>query len=287
MNKLLHIAAASLLLCSCSRQPSDTDKIELMVSIEPQRQLLEQLIDSSFTVTTLLDRGADPETFEPSMKQRAAAERARVFFGTGKLPFEEGIVDEERFVDTYMTVKPIYGTHEHMHSHSHEGEDEHEHEMPDPHVWTSISAAADAANIMSLVLIRQFPEKAGDIYARNEKLQAHLDSMKTAIAARLDSAGNRTFGIWHPSLSYFADEFGLKQITVGQEGKEMSARQVRKVIDEARADSVRVLFFQREFDSRQAQTINDGIGSRLVTIDPLAYDWEGQINTIVDELTRP
>ena len=48
-----------------------------------------------------------------------------------------------------------------------------------------------------------------------------------------------------------------------------------------------VLFFQKEYDVRQAQSLNDAIGSRFIEIDPMAYDWETELIKISDELTRP
>ena len=67
----------------------------------------------------------------------------------------------------------------------------------------------------------------------------------------------------------------------------MSARQLKDIIDHASADSIRVFFFQRQYDARQARTISDAIGSRMVTIDPLAFDWDRQIIQIADELAKP
>ena len=59
--------------------------------------------------------------------------------------------------------------------------------------------------------------------------------------------------VWHPSLSYFARDYGLEQISLGTEGKEMSAKSLTEAIDKARDKGVGVFFFQKEYDSRQAE----------------------------------
>lgn len=59
-----------------------------------------------------------------------------------------------------------------------------------------------------------------------------------------------------------------------------------QVAIEAREAGVRVLFFQREYDSRQAQSMNQMLGARIVTINPLDYDWEGQLSAVVEALCR-
>ncbi len=282
MRKLALITALiALVAASCSRGSSSENT--LVVSIEPQRAILEALCDSGVSVVTLMDRGANPETFEPTLESRAALDRADMFFATGALPFEGQLREAagKRFVDTSLGVTPVYGTHDHPgHNHGHEG-------APDPHFWTSPSGLRIMAANMADALAAANPAKAEVYKARLGSLNNKLDSLQAALADRLATAPHHTFAVWHPSLSYFARDFGLRQIVVGQEGKELSARRLRDIIDGARADSVAVFFFQREYDSRQAESLNEAIGSRLVTIDPLAYDWEAQFNLIADELSRP
>ncbi len=69
--------------------------------------------------------------------------------------------------------------------------------------------------------------------------------------------------------------------------REATARALQRSVDRAVADSVRVFFFQREFDSRQADAVNRHIEGRMVAIDPLGYDWEGQMNLIADGFACP
>lgn len=284
MKKLLGTIALLSLLSAC--KGTDGSDTALMVSIEPQRWILEQLVDSGTVVGTMLERGADPETFSPSLADRSAAAACRIYFSTGALPFEEALRESSdvRFVDTSEGIGRVYGTHTHHHhdGDTHAGEDE-----GDPHVWTSVSGARAMAANMARALSDDRPDKADEYGRRLARLNVRFDSIDSAIAARLAGSGAHSFAIWHPSLSYFARDYGLHQLAIGQESKEMSARMLREAIDRAVADSVRVFFIQKEYDSRQARTINDEIGSRLVTIDPLDYNWDKQILNIADELARP
>lgn len=280
----LFAAAVLLALVSCARKTDG--KTVVVASIEPQRALLEQLVAPGTEIVTIMGRGANPETFEPTLAQRASVDKASIFFATGALPFEKALEESARattFVDTSAGIVPIYGTHGHSHGH----DDTDSHGAPDPHVWSSVSSAKIMAANMAAALIEVDPTNK-DMYSANlRKLDAHLDSLDAVLAERLQMVPTRAFAIWHPSLSYFARDYGLEQIIVGQEGKEMSARQLRDVIDDATGHNVKVFFFQREYDTRQAQSINSALGARLVTIDPMAYDWEKQLIMISDELSRP
>lgn len=287
MHGYIYAAIAAVLLtttAACSRREAAVG-IVYAVSIEPQRWILEQLADSSATIVTMLPAGSNPETFDPSVNLRAKAEKAAAYFGTGALPFEDSFrrADGIPFFDTSADIDRIYGTHDHIHTHH-----GHDHETEaDPHFWTSVAGARQIAANMTSALKDLDPANAAAYDSRFNILAQKLDSMSAAIASRLAAVPSRTFAVWHPSLSYFARDYGLHQLTVGQEGKEMSARQMKEVIDEAIADSVRVFFFQRQYDAGRARTINDAIGSRMVTIDPLAYEWDEQLNLIADELVKP
>ncbi len=277
---------------ACSKHPSaDGNNPIYAVSIEPQRWLLEQLVDSGAEIVTMLTPGSNPETYEPSLSRRALADNAVAYFATGALPFEDALEASSSvpFINTSEGIVPIYGTHDHAHAHHEHGE-AHEHSgegAPDPHFWTSLSGAAAMARNISAALTRLNPDRAEAYADRLSALLARLDSLNVDIATELVDAPSKTFAVWHPSLSYFARDYGLEQLAVGQESKEMSARQAREIIDRAKADSVRVFFFQKEFDARQAEAINKEIGSRLVTIDPLDYHLDRQLQTVADAIAHP
>lgn len=280
---LAFLFCVGVLLASCAKKDTDGSDL-LLVCIEPQRYILEQLADSSMVVKTLLKNGSNPETFDPSSAERVAVDKADIFFATGVLPFENTLklsATDTKFVDTSKGVDFIYGTHSHTHSH-----DGHHHGDADPHYWGSIAGAKTIATNMAAALIEQYPEKNNFISGRLVKYTAHLDSLQEIISSKLDSSKGSTFIVWHPSLSYFARDYGLHQLSVGLEGKELSSKGLKDAIDIAKQNNAKVFFFQQEYDSRQARTINDGIGSRLVIINPLEYDWETQLIRIADEIAK-
>ena len=280
-------AAAMLVVAACAHRQPSGQKL-LAVSIEPQRQVLEQLAGPSFAVTTVLGRVADPETFDPSTAQRVAVDEADMYFATGVLPFEQrlrqSLGDDYDFVDTSEGVKLLYGTHGHGHHHDGDG---HGHLDADPHYWSSVEGVRAMARNMAKALCVKYPDSADVVNTRFARFTASLDSLDSELAARLANAPHRTFAVWHPSLSYFAREYELEQLSLGAEGKELSAKELAEAIDHARADSVTVFFFQPGIDSRQAEVLSESIGSRLVPVNPLDYDWRGQLILIADEIARP
>jgi len=287
--KFVCYLAAALAVSSCASD-GNNGKTILAVSIEPQRQILEQIAGPDFDVVTVLGHGSDPETFDPSTSQRVALDDADIYFATNVLPFEmtlkESIGANTTFVPTTGNIELIYGNHGHSHGES--DSHEHHHDMAvDPHYWSSIEGAENIARTMYKSLSEKYPEKKADFTERYDQLTDSLTKLREYIGQTLDKAPCRTFAVWHPSLSYFAREFGLEQLPLGVEGKDLSAKALAEAIDHAKADSVRVFFFQPGIDSRQAEVMSQGIGSRLVPVNLLEYDWQGQLKLISDEIARP
>ncbi|MDE6486112.1 MAG: zinc ABC transporter substrate-binding protein [Muribaculaceae bacterium] len=278
------------LLAACSGgRASDTATRRLAVSIEPLRALLEPLARGRFEVAGVMDRGGDPENFEPSISRRMAVDASEAFFITGGLPFERTLADAAppavNVVDVSQGIDPVYGTHDHC-GHAHAEGENHAHGMPDPHIWTSARNARRIAATMAATLARLDPDAAPLYAARLDSLDAVLATLDSTAAATIAASGARAFMVWHPSLSYLARDYGLRQVALGAEGKDFSAAGMRDAIRDARDARAGVFFVQRGLDPAQAAGVCREAGARTVAIDPLAYDWQQQIKTIADELAR-
>ena len=93
-----------------------------------------------------------------------------------------------------------------------------------------------------------------------------------------------TFLIYHPALSYFARDYGLKQISIEEGGKEPSPAQLKALIETCRKENAHTIFVQQEFDQRNAQLIADELGVHVVSINPLSYDWSREMIRVASAL---
>ena len=101
----------------------------------------------------------------------------------------------------------------------------------------------------------------------------------------LENADN-TFLIYHPALSYFARDYGLKQICIEEDGKEPSPAQLKALIETCKKENANVIFVQQEFDMRNALLIAGELGVGVVPINPLSYDWQKEMINIARSLTK-
>lgn len=171
--------------------------------------------------------------------------------------------------------------HEEEHNHANESEQEHEEEhdhehsegSKDPHIWTSpLNAKVMVENIYA-GLVEIDPDNA-DLYAQNRAAYiAELDAADADIREVLEGKEGTSFIVYHPAWGYFADEYGLEEISVEIEGKEPSVQDMQNLIDVANEKNIKVIFVQSGFSTSSAQTIADEIGGEVVEVDPLAKDY--------------
>lgn len=257
----------------------------IAVSIQPQRYLLEKIVGERFKVVCLLSQGSNPEAYEPSMTHLMNLEKSEAYFCIGNIGFELAILEkartehpELRVFDNSYSVDVIRGGHDVA---EHEG---HVHEV-DPHIWTSVKNAEIIASNMLSAVVELDAENAEEYRANFSRLKAELDALDKEVAARLDTLQVRTFLVWHPSLSYFARDYGLRQLSMEYNGKEAPVAHLKAEIDEARNSGARIFFYQKEFDGRQIESVNSQIGAKMVTINPMNYEWDVEIRNIANALT--
>ncbi len=253
------------------------------VSIEPQRYILEQITGDRVQVRSLLTEGANPETYDPLVTHMHNLGKSIGYLRMGNIGFEAALVDKIReanpglrIFDTSAGVDPILGTHSHG---------PHEHTVIDPHTWTSVkNAKIIAANMLKAM--EQIDSGNKGYYRRNYEIFAsRLDSIDSLITERLAPHRGTSFMVWHPSLSYFARDYGLNQIVVGNaEHKESSVADLRRAIDNARSRGAEIFFFQKDFDSRQVSAINAELEANEININPLTYQWEDEIIRIAEAI---
>lgn len=285
--RLLFIAASfGVTSVSCGDDTSAADNV-MIVSIEPLRFIVEEIVGDDFEVAVLVSPGASPETYEPTPLQIKAVEDACLVFSTGLVGFETIMLDrlpaKERFVDLsagieLIAAEPEYGSYDHKSSsfdglsgHDvHKGEHGHAHNGVDPHIWVSPKALALMARTAYDRIHAIYPDSTS--YTVNyEQFAEHLADLDSEVSARLAKSPSRSFMIFHPGLTYYARDYGLRQIALESDGKEPSVRQLAETVELARAENITKVLYQSEFPRSIVEVAAAEIGAEPVEIDILGY----------------
>jgi zinc transport system substrate-binding protein len=130
-------------------------------------------------------------------------------------------------------------------------------------------------------LVALKPERREFYETNHAKLDSIIDNIDNEARQLFANITKRAFMIYHPNLAYLARYYNLEEISVEYEGKEPSPARLRYLINRARAENLKVIFVQKEFDVRNARTIANEIGAEVVIIDPLSEDWENAMREII------
>jgi zinc transport system substrate-binding protein len=263
-------------------------KIPVFVSILPQATFLERIGGRHVDIEVLIGEGQSPHTYEPTPKQMAKLATAKAYFRIG-VPVEKGILRKIRqsyknlvIVETQKGVVYRYlAGHDHDHGEGH-GKDPKtkEKKEPDPHIWMDPKLAKIQARNIRDALSRLDPDHKQEYAANLQAFQADLDRVDARIARSLAPLKGSKMYVFHPAFGYFADAYGLIQVSIEVEGKEPGARQLAALIDRAKKDGVKVMFVQPQFSPKSAEAVAKAIGGTVLPIDPLARDYIANLDRL-------
>ncbi|MBN2122638.1 zinc ABC transporter substrate-binding protein [Candidatus Micrarchaeota archaeon] len=293
---------------SSPRGLEEGGKLKVIVSILPQKEFVEAVGGEHVEVSVLIPPGGSPATYEPGPGDLAKVEDADVYFMIGHIPFElshsgefASLNPSMKMVDTSENVKVRYFGENEEHSHGgeegHEGEEAHggEHEEEgflegllggehdaeiDPHTWLSPMNVKVEVDSVAEALIEMDPANEQEYLENAESYKLELDALHDQIASDLSRIRRDKLMVFHPAWGYFADEFGLEQIAIEQDGKEPTPAQLQELIDIANEESINVIFVQSQFTKDIADSIALEVGALVVSVDPLAEDYTANMENV-------
>ena len=269
----------------CARQPVDPrNKIKVFVSILPQAYFVNRVGGDRVDISVMVGPGHSPATYEPVPSQIAALSKANLYFRIG-VPFETVWIDRVRQANPDMRVidshRGIGLLAMKVHSHDHEQGDHHQREgLKDPHVWLSLRLVKVQAENIYRALISEDPAHRSFYDDNLRAFHRELDILDADVAEILKDVKVRKFMAFHPAWSYFARDYGLEQIPIEIEGKEPTARTLSYLIEQAKEEGIKVIFVQKQFSKKSAETVASAIHGKVIQIDPLAGDYLNNMRKI-------
>ena len=276
----------TIILISC--QANAEEKLNVFVSILPQKFFAEQIAKDIAKVSVLVGSDQSPHSYEPLPKQMAEISRADVFFTVG-VPFEKQFIKRITSLcpnlkivatDEEITKRPMEEADEHEHhSHEHKGN-------LDPHIWLDPILAIQQAQTMANTFKELKPDKAHEIDNNFNTFKAQTEQITKEISEKLSPLKGETMLVFHPAFGYIAERFGLVQRSVEVDGKEPAPRQLASLIKKCKKENIHVIFVQKQFPVAAAKTVASSINGSVVLIDPLAENMFENLKNIADSLTN-
>ena len=270
----------------------------MFVSVLPIRTVVERIGGELVDVRVMVQPGYDPVTYDATPQQITALAEADLYVRVG-VPFENAWMQRIRSANPAMPIldarSGIAPREPRLHRDDHRqgGEsdaphhDEHHHgHDSDPHIWTDPRLVMHFAGAIRDQLAQLAPAQHAVFTRNHATFVDELQRLDEDIRALLKPLKNRRFLVFHPAWGYFADAYGLTQVSIEHNGKQPGAKALANLIDQAKRERIRVVFVQPQFDRRQAQQVAQAIGGRVIAADPLAPDYVDNMRRVARQFAE-
>lgn len=282
---LFILAMLIFLLNACSSRKENTKPI-ISVSILPQKFFVEKIVGDKFEINVLIPPGASPATYDPTPSQIIELSNSQIFFKIGHIEFEKNWLD--KISGEYPTLNIIDNSIgiNFIENQQYDSNHGHHHGFIEPHIWMSPENVKHIAQ--SIYQSIRSLDKENEAYYTNNYHQfiSEIETLDQELSNKLQNIPSRSFIIYHPALTYFAEDYNLQQIPIEVEGKNPSAFHVKQIIDTAISRHIKIVFIQKQFDTDKAKTIAHEINGFVIPIDPLDYNWDDQLLTIANSFSQ-
>lgn len=276
MRDFLIVLTVVFLFTGCgTKSPKQDEKPIILVSILPQKTFIEKIAGTDFNVSVLIPHGANPTTYSLSPAQMAEISKASVWFRMGYVGFELSWADKilqasptMKVVDLSQGLDLIAG-----------GKDENTGTLigVDPHTWLSPALVRKMVTAIRNELVALNPQNREAYNLGYQRFLKEIDDTDLKIKQMLSGFEGRPFITFHPSLSYFARDYGLVQHSIQQKGKEPTPSQIANLVSIARENKIRVIFIQSDFDRENARMFAQEINGQIIQVWPLNPEWSDNL----------
>lgn len=269
-------------------------KITIAVSVAPQKSIVEKITKDKANIITMIPQGFSPENYQPKPSSLEKLSTANLYFtidipteAANILPSLNDINSNIKIVDLFDAASEeykvlsfdLYDEIDTKSSKEVETEvdsenidSDHQHDGADPHIWLSPKRISLMSKVILDEMILIDPENE-EFYTNNyNNFLIELDKLDKHIVNSLKEFEGKSFIIYHPSLGYYSDDYNLKMIAIEENGKAATAKSLEKVIEFAKTNDIKVIFYQSEIDSSQVKVIASEIAGQVLEINPLKED---------------
>jgi len=233
--------------------------IDVVASFTVLADVVKNVGGDHVKVKSLVPPNGDPHDYEPSPDDVKAIKSASVTFlsGEGLETWFQRIAKASGAGVDPVTVSTGIKTHMF---------DEDGKQVTDPHVWNSIPNALIWVGNIEAALEKADPADAADFRKNAAAYTASLKKLDGQIRAEIAKvpADRRKVLTSHDAFGYYGEAYGVKFLAplgVSTE-TEASAADVAKLIDQIKAEHIKVYFMENSNDPRLVKQVADATGAK-------------------------
>jgi zinc transport system substrate-binding protein len=256
--------------CSLAASGRSDGRVEVLAAFYPLQFVAQQVGGDAVHVDNLVSPGVEPHDVELTARQVAAIDDAKlVVYLKGLQPavdaaVDDGAKDHSFDVTTATPLKSGYVPLE-------DGELQQDEKGKDPHVWLDPVRLATIADAVAARLATIEPDKAATFKANAAALRGKLTALDAEYRRDLSGCKLKTIVVSHNAFGYLSARYGLVQVPITglTPEEEPTPARLAHAARFARANGVRVIFFETLVSPKIARTLAREVGAKAEVLDPL------------------
>jgi len=274
---LLTVLISLFLLTACGpRTVSGKEKPLIVTTIYPYELIVKQLVDTLFTVQTLLPAGASPHTWSPTPQDIMMLGKADMIVANG-LGLEANLektlmkVGYKHVNTSVFVAKNQLITSGDTHGEEHEEEEHRPHGDANPHIWTSPELLTQIIMGLSIELSNRYPNHKDSFESNSRLMIMELNRADSRIRLERDSRVNPAVITLHDAFVYFFKYFNIDYIGAVQPsaGKDPAPRQLKELADKVRTKYIKAIFIEPQMNSQPAEVLAQELNLKVLKYDDL------------------
>ncbi|MCT4605151.1 MAG: zinc ABC transporter substrate-binding protein [Marinisporobacter sp.] len=247
------------------------------VSIVPQETFVKVVGGDLIEVITMIPPGNSPENYAPSPRELQMLSKSRVYFSIGVPTEKANIIPKLASINENIELIPLEAEVSKVYK-----DREFSPRERDPHIWLSPKRVKVMIEVIKDKLCEMDSENE-EIYIKNAKEYIEkLDKLDEEVKKSIKDLPKKGFFVYHPAFGYFAEDYGLKMIAIEKEGKEATIEDIKRIIECAKKENIKTIFYQAEIDSKQSRVIAQEIKGSTQVIAPLAPNYIENIKNMAN-----
>lgn len=249
--------------CSAQEKPDD-GRLKVYTSFYPVYDFAAKIGGDKINLKNIVPGSAEPHDWEPTPKdmQLIADADMLIYSGYGMEQWLEKLtaaaendalllVEAGEGVITENTDGGIYDT--------------------DPHIWISIKNAVLEMENIKNALCQADSENASYYEDNFMKYKAEFEALDKEFEEFVSGCDKKDIIVSHAAFSYLCQDYGLNQIAISglSPEEEPEPSRMAEIVDLAKQNDIKCIFFEPNSDKKAAQILADEIGAEMLELNPL------------------
>lgn len=243
------------------------------VTVPAQAWLVEQVAGEHVDLLIMVPDGHVPETAQPGTRNLSRFQQADLRFIVGH-PL---LYFETRYIRPFQTRDGAAGDDSalwvSMFEIATQLKPQEKLQATDPHLWTSPVIMLAAAQRLAKVLSSLQPENAEEYRNNLAKLELAIRQLDKQLRAVIQHRQTAELLVYHPAWGHFANEYGLHQLAIEDEGKAPAAGGLSRLYADLQNKNIRFIVCSPGHDQRVAGMIAEQLQMTVALINPMQRDW--------------